>query len=95
MLGDAGMTALAEFLEVDRKLKYLDIHANQVSDQGIKVFAKAVEQAVALKAFDATANDTTEDGEKALVSAVQKNGNVQSLTGEERMAQFESMCIVS
>lgn len=63
---------------------------------GALQFAKALEGNKGLQAFDITANDLSAAGEKAVLQAIQVSGrDVRSLSGAERMQQFENMCVIA
>ena len=93
-LRDQGVIHVAEYLKNDDKIKYLDIHANWLGDVGCKQFADVLAINKTLECFDISANDMSEEGMLYLEKSLQSNKHVKSVSGEERLKAFDTLCIL-
>ena len=76
--------------------KELSCNLTSLVFKGAFALSKALKSNEGLKAFDITANDISDEGAAELDSVVESsNGELRSLSGAERMQQFESVCIIA
>eukprot|EP00923_Selenidium_pygospionis_P012992 GHVN01022386.1.p1 GENE.GHVN01022386.1~~GHVN01022386.1.p1 ORF type:complete len:108 (+),score=33.55 GHVN01022386.1:210-533(+) len=78
-IGDEGVKALSEALEVKKTIKAIDLSDNQIGDEGVKALSEALKVNKTIKLIDLGCNRITDVGVEELSSALRFNSTVSVL----------------
>ena len=81
-LGNAEAKMLADALQSNTSLTYLNLSYNQISDEGVRVLASALRTHPSLKRLDLQGNQISDEGVKALANGLRTNMKLEYLSLE-------------
>ncbi|EGD72704.1 hypothetical protein PTSG_04432 [Salpingoeca rosetta] len=82
-LGDAGMAYVAEALQKNKVIDWLDLTNNAITSDGVKALADTLTAHETLCTLTLTDNDIDDEGARTLATVVGSNPNINTLSLHE------------